>query len=190
MKMKFVATAVLVGYAAVAAAFGSEDLPAVARKQIGVTVSYDPAYIQIKYPMGDVPPDRGVCSDVIIRAFRLLDLDLQKAVHEDMAAHFGEYPKIWGLKRPDKNIDHRRVPNLMKYFERRGWSLPVTRKASDYLPGDLVTCMVGGSLPHIFIVSDRCNDENEPLIIHNIGAGVQEEEGLFEFPLTGHYRRK
>lgn len=99
-------------------------------------------------------------------------------------------PRFGGLKRPDKNIDHRRVPNLMKYFERRGWSLPVTRNASDYLPGDLVTCMVGGSLPHIFIVSDRFNDENEPLIIHNIGAGVQEEEGLFEFPLTGHYRRK
>lgn len=98
MKMKFVATAVLVGYAAVAMTFGNEDLPVLARKQIGVTVSYDPTYVQIKYPMGDVPPDRGVCTDVIIRAFRLLGLDLQKAVHEDMVANFGAYPKIWGVK--------------------------------------------------------------------------------------------
>lgn len=190
MKMKLLAVAMFVGYAAVAAAAGNEDLPALARKQIGVTVSYDPSYVQIKYPMGDVPSDRGVCTDVVIRALRLMGLDLQKAVHEDMKAHFASYPKNWGLKKPDKNIDHRRVPNLMKYFERRGWSLPVTNRASDYLPGDLVTCLVGDTLPHIFIVSDRCNEENEPLIIHNIGAGTQEEEGLFEFRLTGHYRPK
>ncbi len=188
--MKRLAVTVFVGYATAVAIAGNEDLPALARKQIGVTVSYDPSYVQIKYPMGDLPPDRGVCTDVIIRALRLMGLDLQKAVHEDMSAHFAAYPKLWGLKRTDKNIDHRRVPNLMKYFERRGWSIPVTYKASDYLPGDLVTCLVGGSLPHIFIVSDRCNDENEPLIIHNIGSGVQEEEGIFEFRLTGHYRRK
>lgn len=163
-------------------------LPAEARRQIGVTVRYDPAYEQLSYPGGDVPMDRGVCTDVVIRALRCLGLDLQKAVHEDMAAHFSAYPKLWGLKRPDKNIDHRRVPNLRTFFTRKGWSLPVTHNPADYRPGDLVTCLVGGNLPHIFIVSDARTRDGEPLIIHNIGAGTQEEEGLFEFELTGHYR--
>ena len=132
--------------------------------------------------------ERGVCTDVVIRALRQLGFDLQQAVHEDMAAHFSAYPKKWGLKKPDKNIDHRRVPNLQTYFTRRGWALPISRQPQDYHPGDLVTCNVGGHLPHIFIVSDAKTAQGEPLIIHNIGAGTQEEEGLFEYEITGHYR--
>lgn len=163
-------------------------LPDCARRQIGVTTLYDPAYVSLRYPGGDVPDDRGVCTDVVIRALRLLGFDLQKEVHEDMAAHFSAYPKIWGLKRPDKNIDHRRVPNLRVFFTRKGWAVPVTDSPHDYLPGDLVTCMVGGNLPHIMIVSDKKTPEGEPLIIHNIGLGTQEEEGLFAYPINGHYR--
>ena len=142
------------------------------------------------YPGGDVPLSRGVCTDVVIRALRALGLDLQRAVHEDMKSHFSAYPKKWGLKRPDTNIDHRRVPNLCTFFTRCGWALPITDNPADYLPGDLVTCTVGGNLPHIMIVSDMKNSQGEPLIIHNIGMGTQEEEGLFVFPITGHFRPK
>ena len=163
-------------------------LPELARRQIGVTVEYDSAYVGLAYPGGDVPEERGVCTDVVIRALRLLDFDLQKEVHEDMKRNFAAYPKYWGLKRPDKNIDHRRVPNLQTFFKRRGWGLPVSRNAADYKPGDLVTCLVGDSLPHIMIVSDRRNEEGIPLVIHNIGVGTEEENCLFTFPLTGHYR--
>lgn len=163
-------------------------LPEAARQQIGVTVEYDPAYVSLDYPGGDVPADRGVCTDVVIRALRLLNLDLQQAVHEDMKAHFSAYPKLWGLKHPDKNIDHRRVPNLQTYFTRSGWQLPVSTKAADYRPGDLVTCMVAGNLPHIMVVSDRRAQDGTPLVIHNIGNGTQEEDCLFAYPLTGHYR--
>ena len=185
-------SALLLGLAALLTLPASADprLPAEARRQIGVTVVYDPAYEQLAYPGGDVPQDRGVCTDVVIRALRRLRFDLQKEVHEDMAAHFSAYPKNWGLKRPDKNIDHRRVPNLRTFFARKGWSLPVTHTPADYLPGDLVTCTVGSNLPHIFIVSDRKSANGEPLIIHTIGAGTQEEPGLFHFPITGHYRPK
>ncbi len=165
-------------------------LPHLAREQIGVTIEYDPAYVVLPYPGGDVPPDRGVCTDVVIRAFRGIGVDLQKAVHEDMKKAFAAYPSNWGLKRPDKNIDHRRVPNLRTYFKRKGWELPLTQNAEDYLPGDLVTCIVGGHLPHIMIVSDRRTKNGTPLIIHNIGAGTEEEDALFLFPLTGHYRPK
>ena len=165
-------------------------LPELARRQIGVTVEYDPAYVVLPYPGGDVAPERGVCTDVVIRAFRGIGLDLQKAVHEDMKKAFAAYPRNWGLKRPDKNIDHRRVPNLRTYFKRRGWEVPLTRNAADYKPGDLVTCIVGGNLPHIMIVSDRRAADGTPLIIHNIGAGTEEEDALFLFPLTGHYRAK
>ncbi len=172
------------------AAFASTDLPELARRQIGVTVEYDGSYERLSYPGGDVPMERGVCTDVVIRALRLKGFDLQREVHEDMKQHFSCYPKRWGLKRPDKNIDHRRVPNLQTFFKRRGWSLPVTNKPTDYRPGDLVTCTVGGSLPHIMIVSDRKNEDGIPLIIHNIGAGTEEEDCLFTFPLTGHYRVK
>ncbi|MCB1225976.1 MAG: DUF1287 domain-containing protein [Verrucomicrobiales bacterium] len=167
----------------------SPALVTAARAQVGVTVSYDPAYQTLDYPRGDVPRERGVCTDVVIRALRdALDFDLQKAVHEDMKAHFSAYPKIWGLKKTDRNIDHRRVPNLRTFFERRGWSLPVTQKAADYEAGDLVTCTVPPHLPHIMIVSDRRAADGAPMVLHNIGRGTQEEARLFEFPLTGHYR--
>ena len=164
---------------------------AAARSQIGVTATYDPSYATLTYPGGDVPKDRGVCTDVVVRALRkALDADLQKLVHEDMRANFSKYPKNWGLKRPDRHIDHRRVPNLKTFFKRRGLSRPVTKKAADYLPGDLVTCTVPPNLPHIMIVSDRKSPDGTPLIIHNIGRGAREEDRLFEFELTGHYRWK
>jgi uncharacterized protein YijF (DUF1287 family) len=161
-----------------------------AREQVGVTKSYDPAYVVLEYPGGDVAKDRGVCTDVVIRAFRKLGLDLQKLVHEDMAKSFARYPPQWGLKRPDKNIDHRRVPNLMKYFERQGKSVPVSKKAEDYRPGDLVTCIVPPHLPHIMIVSDVPSpvDSSRMQIIHNIGQGAQVEDRLFDFEISGHYR--
>ncbi len=164
-------------------------LASAARVQIGVTIRYNPEYQPIEYPSGDIPLDRGVCTDVIVRSFRTgLGVDLQKLVHEDMKRHFGEYPRHWGLTSPDKNIDHRRVPNLQTYFKRRGWSLAASKIATDYKPGDLVTCIVPPNLPHIMIVSDRKNIEGRPLVIHNIGAGANEEDRLFEFELTGHYR--
>lgn len=172
----------------ISSAWADTRLPELARRQIGVTVEYDSAYVRLAYPGGDVPVERGVCTDVVIRALRLLDFDLQKEVHEDMKRNFAAYPKLWGLKRPDKNIDHRRVPNLQTFFKRRGWGLPVTENPADYKPGDLVTSLVGGSLPHIMIVSDRRNAEGVPLVIHNIGAGTEEEDCLFAFPLSGHYR--
>jgi len=165
------------------------DLVEAARDQIGKTLSYDPRYQVLDYPDGDIPIGRGVCSDVIIRAMRAsLHLDLQKLLHEDMQTNFSEYPRRWGLNQPDRNIDHRRVPNLRTYFERRGWSLEVTNKAGDYRPGDIVTCVVPLHRPHIMIVSDRNNRDGVPFVIHNIGAGVQEEDRLFEFEITGHYR--
>ncbi len=162
-----------------------------ARSQVGQTKTYDPAYVSLKYPGGDVPLERGVCTDVIVRALRTaFSADLQKLVHEDMAAHFSAYPKMWKLKQPDKNIDHRRVLNLQKFFERRGLKLAVTQEAADYQPGDLVTCTVPPNLPHIMIVSDKKTADGRPLIIHNIGWGAQEEDRLFTYPLTGHYRWK
>jgi uncharacterized protein YijF (DUF1287 family) len=162
-----------------------------ASEQVGRTQVYDPAYTQITYPGGDVPIEKGVCTDVVIRALRsALQMDLQKLVHEDMKAAFSQYPQLWGLRAPDSNIDHRRVPNLMCYFQRRGWSLPGTQEKEDYLPGDLVTCTVAVKLPHIMIVSDRKAEDGTPLVIHNIGHGAQEESRLFEFSLTGHYRIK
>ncbi len=167
------------------------DIVTAARAQVGKTVTYDPAYVSLKYPGGDVPEDRGVCTDVVVRALRKgLSVDLQKSVHEDMAANFSAYPKQWGLKKTDKSIDHRRVPNLMTYLKREGFSLPVSQKAGDYQPGDLVTCTVPPNLPHIMIVSDRKNADGVPLVIHNIGRGAQEEDCLFTYPLTGHYRWK
>jgi uncharacterized protein len=156
-----------------------------ARSQIGVTTSYDPAYTQLKYPNGDVPIERGVCTDVVIRALRKCDIDLQKKVHEDMSANFSLYPKQWQLRSTDKNIDHRRVPNLMKFFTRKAKSLSTK---NDFEPGDFVTCMVAGKLPHIMIVSDKKGSSGQWKIIHNIGSGTQEEDRLFEFPITGHYR--
>ena len=160
-----------------------------ARSQIGKTTSYDPSYVGLSYPGGDVPLEKGVCTDVVIRALRgAVNLDLQKLVHEDMKIEFSAYPNIWGLKKPDPNIDHRRVPNLKTYFNRRGFSLPVTRRVADYLAGDLVTCTVGRNLAHIMIVSDKKTTDGVPFVIHNIGSGTKEEDRLFEFPITGHYR--
>lgn len=162
-----------------------------AREQIGVTVRYDPAYTSLPFPNGDVPKERGVCTDVVIRALRSsLSQDLQKLVHEDMKANFSAYPKLWNLSRTDRSIDHRRVPNLQTFFKRRGCSLPVTNDAVSYQPGDLVTCTVPPNLPHIMIVSDKKTAEGRPLVLHNIGRGTQEEDCLFTYPLTGHYRWK
>lgn len=168
----------------------ASSLVVAARRQIGVTVVYDPAYVRLPYPGGDVPASRGVCTDVVIRAFRARGLDLQQRVHEDMRAHFASYPQKWGLRGPDSNIDHRRVPNLQAWFARQGWSLTATRNAADYRAGDLVTWMLPGNLPHIGIVSDRKSLTGTPLIIHNIGNGAREDNILFDYPITGHYRQK
>ena len=160
-----------------------------ARSQIGKTTSYDPSYVGLSYPGGDVPLEKGVCTDVVIRALRsAVGVDLQKLVHEDMKVEFSVYPNVWGLKKPDPNIDHRRVPNLRTYFKRRGFSLPITRRSEDYLSGDLVTCTVGRNQAHIMIVSDKKTASGVPFVIHNIGSGTKEEDRLFEFPITGHYR--
>jgi uncharacterized protein len=165
------------------------QLIAAARAQVGRTTIYDPAYVRLKYPLGDVPEERGVCTDVVIRAYReAFGLDLQKLVHEDMRKSFASYPKSWGLKKPDSNIDHRRVPNLQTYFKRKSAAQPVSENATDYLPGDLVTMMLPGNLPHIGIVSDKMNDKNIPLFIHNIGGGTQEDDVLLSYRHTGRYR--
>lgn len=152
-------------------------------------VRYDPAYFVISYPNGDVPADRGVCTDVVIRAYRKLGIDLQKNVHEDMKAHFDAYPKTWGLKKPDTNIDHRRVPNLMKFFARQGAAQAVTLDGQDYLPGDIVTWHLGGGQTHIGIVVARPSaDGKRYQIVHNIGRGQEVSDCLFDYSVTGHYR--
>ena len=160
-----------------------------ARTQVGVTVSYDPAYTRIPYPNGDLPKDRGVCTDVVVRAYRGAGVDLQQKVHEDMRANFRAYPQKWGLKRPDSNIDHRRVPNLQRWFQRQGQARPVSTNAADYLAGDVVSWKLPNGLDHIGVVSgERTPDGARPLVVHNIGAGAQEEDVLFAWPQTGHYR--
>jgi len=151
-------------------------------------VKYDPSYVQLAYPNGDVPADRGVCTDVVIRAYRKMGIDLQKEVHEDMKANFDTYPKKWGLAYPDKNIDHRRVPNLMKFFSRYGTVKKISQETSDYLPGDIVCWDLGGGITHIGIVSKKQSDDKQRnLIIHNIGAGQVLEDCLFQFKIIGHY---
>jgi uncharacterized protein YijF (DUF1287 family) len=165
------------------------DLVAAALERTRHKVVYDPAYRVIAYPMGDVPAGTGVCTDEVIRAYRALGIDLQQLVHEDMKVSFSSYPGNWGLSRPDRNIDHRRVPNLQVFFTRHGKSLPVTGRASDYAPGDLVTWDLGGNVPHIGMVTDRRSaDGTRPLIVHNIGAGPTLEDMLFDYRITGHYR--
>ncbi|MEH6450806.1 MAG: DUF1287 domain-containing protein [Oleispira sp.] len=159
--------------------------------RINHDVVYDGSYISIPYPNGDVPSNIGVCTDVVIRSYRKSGYDLQKLVHEDMKASFSSYPskRIWGLNSTDKNIDHRRVPNLQTFFSRNGSSLPVTMEKSDYKPGDLVTWMVNGRLPHIGIVTDKVSFKTgNPLIVHNIGSGPELEDMLFKYPITGHYK--
>lgn len=164
-------------------------LLASAREQAAITKSYDPRYVRIAYPRGDVPPHTGVCSDVIIRAFRALDIDLQQAVHEDMRRNFAAYPRKWGLNKPDPNIDHRRVPNLMKYFERQGKGLVVHAIAYRFQPGDIVAWDLGTGQSHIGIISDeRSPVTGRPLVFHNIGNGVQHEDVLLQWGIMGHYR--
>ena len=174
--------------AAQAAADAPMRLDQAARAQLGVTVRYDGRYERLAYPGGDVPIERGVCTDVVIRAYRKLGIDLQALVHRDMADNWAAYPHLWGLKAPDANIDHRRVPNLATWFTRHGKSLPPSSGAGAYLPGDMVTWMVPPRLPHIGIVSDQKSAAGVPLIIHNIGRGTRVEDVLFAFPITGHYR--
>lgn len=158
-----------------------------ARKQIGITVSYDPQYRKINFPMGDVPANTGVCTDVVIRAYRQQGLDLQQAVNQDMKKAWTEYPKLWGLKKTDPNIDHRRVPNLETFFSRHGQTLSLT-DLSTFQAGDIVTWRLPPNLPHIGIVSDKKSPNGIPLIIHNIGRGTQEENMLFKYKIVGHYR--
>ena len=174
-------------------AFAQQDLyhklSAEAINLTKVNVRYDPAYFKIEYPGGDIPPDKGVCTDVVIRAFRKLGIDLQQAVHEDMKKNFDKYPKNWGLSKPDTNIDHRRVPNLMKFFSRHGASLETEDLGSIYKPGDIVTWMLDNSLFHIGIVIDKKSADGErPLIVHNIGNGQEISDCLFKYKIIGHYR--
>lgn len=168
-----------------------QNLVEAAIERTNHSVRYDGAYVSIDYPNGDVPADIGVCTDVVIRSYRALGVDLQVLVHEDMKAHFNAYPsrRIWGLSRTDRNIDHRRVPNLQTFFERHGESLPVSQSTEDYLPGDLVSWMLPGNLPHIGIVIDHFHENSgQPMVVHNIGAGPKSEDILFTYPITGHYR--
>ncbi len=170
------------------AAPSGKDVVEAARAQVGVTTSYDPSYKSLKYPGGDVPMKTGVCTDVVVRTFRKFGHDLQKRVHEDMKSNFKKYPQNWGLKRPDKNIDHRRVPNLMCYFKRQGFQLKVTDVAKNYQAGDLVVWDLGGGVLHIGVVSDTETVDGIPMIIHNVGSGAKEESLLFDYKIIGHYR--
>ncbi|MCD9095888.1 DUF1287 domain-containing protein [Luteimonas fraxinea] len=159
-----------------------------ARAQVGVTVRYDPAYVRLSYPGGDVPEDRGVCTDVIVRAMRTQGLDLQRAIHEDMRTAFATYPNDWGARAPDRNIDHRRVPNHMRWFERQGWQRAIGEKPADFRPGDIVAWRLRNGLLHIGIVSDRRSAAGTPLILHNIARGTREQDLLFDHTIIGHYR--
>ena len=169
----------------------ANDVSSAAKSIINHHVRYDGQYEKIAYPNGDVSADRGVCTDVLIRAYRKLNIDLQQLVHEDMSQNFHQYPsqKIWGLKGTDRNIDHRRVPNLEKFFERNGQSLPITKNATDYQAGDIVSWRLDNGLPHIGIVIDqKSKDGSRPLLVHNIGAGQIAEDVLFAWKIIGHYR--
>ncbi len=158
---------------------------------INQKVNYDPTYFTIKYPNGDVPKDKGVCTDVIIRTYRKLGTDLQKEVHEDMEANFDKYPKKWGLKHTDKNIDHRRVPNLMVFFSRHGIFKPTTTNIKDYQPGDIVCWDLGGGITHIgIVINKKSSDGKRYLVVHNIGLGQVIEDCLFTYKIIGHYQYK
>jgi uncharacterized protein len=168
-----------------------QKLSAAAIERSHLTVHYDPAYVRIAYPNGDVPANTGVCTDEIIRSYRTLGIDLQKEVHQDMLQNFSAYPnqRRWQLAHTDTNIDHRRVPNLQVFFSRKGKSLPITPRAEDYLPGELVTWDLGGGIPHIgIVVNKKSPDGHRFLIEHNIGAGPRLEDALFSWKITGHYR--
>lgn len=158
---------------------------------IDKNVVYTPDYVSIKYPNGDVPAKTGVCTDVVIRAYRKLGVDLQKEVHEDMKANFNKYPNLekWGLKTTDTNIDHRRVPNLEVFFERKGKKLAVTQNPNDYKTGEIVTWMIGGKLPHIGIITNKkSSDGKRPMIVHNVGGGQVLEDCLFSYDIVGHFK--
>lgn len=152
-------------------------------------VKYDPTYFKLKYPNGDVPADRGVCTDVVIRAYRKMGIDLQKEVHEDMKANFAKYPRTWGMQSTDANIDHRRVPNLMTFFSRKGIVKSISTNATDYLPGDIVCWNLGGAVTHIgIVVNKKSADGKRYLMVHNIGAGQVLEDCLFSYKIIGHYQ--
>ena len=168
-----------------------DDIVLAAVNRTKHNVRYDGSYISIPYPNGDIPSNIGVCTDVIIRSYRAIGTDLQKLIHEDMSQNFSSYPSkmIWGLKSTDRNIDHRRVPNLQVFFERQGQTLSITNKAKDYSAGDIVTWSVSGNLPHIGLVTDRISPKTgNPLIAHNIGLGPKLDDMLFSYKITGHYR--
>jgi uncharacterized protein YijF (DUF1287 family) len=167
----------------------SHQLVKAAQERTKHKVKYDGAYRAIAYPMGDVPLSQGVCTDLVVRAYRTLGVDLQQLLHEDMRENFSKYPKIWGLRSTDTNIDHRRVPNLQSFFKRKGKELKISQNAYDYAVGDLVTWMLPGNLPHIGIVSNQLvQNTKRPKIIHNIGRGPVEDDILFKYEITGHYR--
>ncbi len=173
---------------AVAQANAATRLIAAARRQVGVTLTYDSGYNKLAFPGGDVPRGRGVCTDVLVRAYRdALGLDLQVLVNQDMQKAFSAYPQRWGLHGPDRNIDHRRVPNLQTWFKRHGAQPPLPGDRAGWRPGDIFTCLIQGWIPHIGIVSDR-RGPNGWRVIHNIGSGTQEEDMLFAYPLSARYR--
>ncbi|MEO6166638.1 MAG: DUF1287 domain-containing protein [Chitinophagales bacterium] len=169
----------------------SQQLSNAALKLTLQQVKYDPSYFSIDYPSGDVPKDRGVCTDVVIRAYRMVGVDLQLEVHEEMQANFSKYPKNWGLKITDKNIDHRRVPNLMIFFARKGEVRQISDQAADYKTGDIVCWNLGGAVTHIGIVVDKkSGDGKRPMIVHNIGGGQVMADCLFQYKIIGHYSYK
>lgn len=166
----------------------SNRLSEMALSIVDRTIAYDPGYFSIPYPNGDIPANKGVCTDVIIRSYRKMGIDLQQLVHEDMKANFKLYPNNWGLKTTDKNIDHRRVPNLMVFFSRKGLEKPITQNTQDYLPGDIVCWNLGGGITHIGIVVNKKSKDNKRfLLVHNIGRGQVVEDILFQYIIIGHY---
>lgn len=191
--MKFLCAAILsfsFPGSAIADSF-EQALVAAALERTAHSIRYDGSYFAISYPGGDVPADVGVCTDVVIRAYRATGTDLQQLIHEDISENFALYPskRIWGLQKPDSNIDHRRVPNLQAFFSRHGTDLPVSDRSDAFLPGDIVTWILPGNLPHIGIVSDRVDPfSGRRMIVHNIGAGPKLEDILFDYPISGHYR--
>jgi len=166
-----------------------EKINASAIEQTTQTTGYDSSYVKLDYPNGDVPLDTGVCADVVVRAFRKAGIDLQKELHEDMKKNFAKYPQKWGARRPDTNIDHRRVPNLMTWFDRQGKAQPITKDAKDYLPGDVIAWHLDNGLPHIGMVSKiKVEGTERYAMVHNIGLGARVEDALFAWKITGHYR--
>jgi hypothetical protein len=185
----------LAGYAGEGATLAQDPfffrLSAAAIDRTRHRVRYDPAYVPIPYPNGDVPPDQGVCADVIVRAYRLVGIDLQKEVHEDMSRSFSRYPKMWRLTKPDANIDHRRVPNLMTFFSRKGTTLPLSSDPAAYHPGDIVAWELSNGLLHIgLVVEPLTDDRRRRLVVHNIGRGPRMEDALFVGKIIGHFRYK